>query len=188
MELEKVANKLMEVSEEGVSTISKLCREQVQLQNEIRELEGAIKVKKARLREVSEELLPTSADEHQIKEITTEDGYNVTINDFYDARISATDLEQREKAFAWLVANKFDYLIKNKVEIIFERKEHNQAMALVEDLKTRGLAKKSSTKTWVEYQSLKAFVKEQIQKGEVKLPFDLLNIYEGRRAKVTKKI
>tara|TARA_Y100000004_G_scaffold9729_1_gene10545 strand:- start:299 stop:865 length:567 start_codon:yes stop_codon:yes gene_type:complete len=188
MELEKVANKLMEVSEEGVSTISKLCREQVQLEQDIRELEGAIKLKKARLKEVSEELLPTSADEHQIKEITTEDGYNVTINDFYDARISATDLEQREKAFAWLVANKFDYLIKNKVEIIFERKEHNIAMALVEDLKKRGLAKKSSTKTWVEYQSLKAFVKEQIQKGEVKLPFDLLNIYEGRRAKVTKKI
>ena len=188
MELEKIANKLMEVSEEGVSTISKLCKEQVQLEQDIRELEGAIKLKKARLKEVSEELLPTSADEHQIKEITTEDGYTVTITDFYDARISATDLEQREKAFAWLVANKFDYLIKNKVEIIFERKEHNQAMALVEDLKTRGLAKKSSTKTWVEYQSLKAFVKEQIQKGIVKLPFDLLNIYEGRRAKVTKKI
>ncbi len=88
MELEKVANKLMEVSEEGVSTISKLCREQVQLEQDIRELEGAIKLKKARLKEVSEELLPTSADEHQIKEITTEDGYNVTINDFYDARIS----------------------------------------------------------------------------------------------------
>ena len=169
MELEKVANKLMEVSEEGVSTISKLCREQVQLQNEIRELEGAIKVKKARLREVS-------------------DGYTVTITDFYDARISATDTEQREKAFAWLVDNNFDHLIKNKVEIVFDRKEHNKATALVADLKTRGLADKSSTKTWVEYQSLKAFVKEQIQKGEVKLPFDLLNIYEGRRAKVTKKI
>ena len=42
MELEKVANKLMEVSEEGVSTISKLCREQVQLEQDIRELEGAI--------------------------------------------------------------------------------------------------------------------------------------------------
>ena len=74
------------------------------------------------------------------------------------------------------------------MEIVFDRKEHNKATALVADLKTRGLADKSSTKTWVEYQSLKAFVKEQIQKGEVKLPFDLLNIYEGRRAKVTKKI
>ncbi len=46
MELEKVANKLMKVSEEGVSTISKLCREQVQLEQDIRELEGAIKVKR----------------------------------------------------------------------------------------------------------------------------------------------
>ena len=47
MELEKIANKLMAVSEEGVSTISKLCKEQVQLEQDIRELEGAIKVKKA---------------------------------------------------------------------------------------------------------------------------------------------
>ena len=182
MELEKVANKLMEVSEEGVSTISKLCREQVQLQNEIRELEGAVKVKKARLMEVSEELLPTSADEHQIKEITTEDGYNVTITDFYDARISATDTN----AVALLCS-----LRSNTISTLFfirwsKLLSTNQANAFSRC--SRSVADKSSTKTWVEYQSLKAFVKEQIQKGEVKLPFDLLNIYEGRRAKVTKKI
>ena len=41
----------------------------------------------------------------------------------------------------------------------------------------------TQTKTWVEPMTLKSFVKEQVEKGE-NLPYDLLGIYVGQRAKI----
>ena len=185
MDLEKVANQLTQMTEEGLSLVSSLSKEQIQLEEKIRGLEQEVKVTKIRLKEVSEDLLPSAMAEYNIKETTTSDNYNIKITDFYDARISTTDIEAREKAFNWLVENKFDYLIKNRIEILFPRKEDNKAKSLMAELREREM--NASNKAWVEPQSLKAFVKEQIQKGEVSMPYDLLNIYEGRRAKITKK-
>ena len=43
-----------------------------------------------------------------------------------------------------------------------------------------------NTKKWVEPMTLKAFVKDQIEKGSA-IPMDLFGIYIGDKAKITKR-
>ena len=66
-----------------------------------------------------------------------------------------------------------------EARITLPRKKKNKD--LLAELGQRGMA--TQTKTWVEPMTLKSFVKEQVEKGE-NLPYDLLGIYVGQKAKI----
>ena len=78
----------------------------------------------------------------------------------------------------------FGDLIKNTVTTTFNRGQDNQVAELVKVCEQFGF--KYLQKQKVEPMTLKAFAKEQVEKGK-ELPFDLFGIYIANKAKLKTK-
>jgi hypothetical protein len=89
-----------------------------------------------------------------------------------------------DEAFNWLRDNGHGDLIKNNVTLTFGRSEDAIAKQLVDELQQKGHNVKQAEK--VEPMTLKAFVKEQIQKGK-NVPSDLFGVYIANKTKITTK-
>ena len=178
VDLEDIADKLSQVSEKGLSMVSSLAQQQINLEKRIADIEQELKAKKRELREVQEDLLPAALQEYNMTGYTMDDGSEISVKPFYSANISK---DKSDEAFEWLTSNGHASLIKNNVSASFGRGQDNEAKSLLSELHDRGLETKS--KTWVEPMTLKAFVKEQVEKGE-NLPYDLLGIFVGQRANI----
>ena len=106
------------------------------------------------------------------------DGNEITVSSFYNASIPKS---RTEEAFGWLRDNQYGDLIKNVVTATFGRDEDALANKVLVNLQSQGYA--TNQKQWVEPMTLKAFVKEQVEKG-TPIPSDLFGVYIGKKAKV----
>jgi hypothetical protein len=122
--------------------------------------------------------LPDVMQEIGLTNFTLADGSKLEIKATYGARIP---VEHREAAFAWLQEKGYDDIIKNMVSVPFGRGEDSSATEFME------LAQKSGylpdQKKEVHPQTLKAFVKEQLEKG-TPVPMDLFGVFTGHRATI----
>lgn len=109
------------------------------------------------------------------------DGSSVEVKPFYSARIPVS---KSEEAFNWLRENDFADLIKNTVSVSFGRDEDDAAKDLLNELSSSGM--NTAQKEWVEPMTLKAFVREQVEKGS-DLPLETFNVYIGQKSKITKE-
>ena len=178
MDFESVAGDLTSINQSGISTISNLCKQQLALEKRIADLEEELKDAKREHRKIAEDLLPAAMDEHGMSQLKMDDGSEISVSPYYSASISK---DRADEAFQWLTEAGHGSLIKNHVTAAFGRGEDNSAKDLLAELDQRGMA--TQTKTWVEPMTLKSFVKEQVEKGE-NLPYDLLGIFVGQRAKI----
>jgi|TARA_R100000084_G_C4654795_1_gene152087 hypothetical protein len=178
MDFESVAGDLTSINQSGISTVSNLCKQQIALEKRIADLELELKDAKREHRKVAEDLLPAALQEYGVTELKMEDGSEITVAPYYSASIAK---DRQDEAFRWLTEAGHGSLIKNHVTAAFGRGEDNSAKDLLAELEQRGL--QTQTKTWVEPMTLKSFVKEQVEKGE-NLPYDLLGIFVGQRAKI----
>lgn len=181
MDFETTANELTKVSEKGLSSVSALCKKQLQLEDRVKELKAELKETERSLREISQDLLPSAMQEHNLKTLQTDDGHEVVISDFVSAHISEAN---RKDAHDWLASNGFGSLIKNTVTASFGRNEDNKAKDLLANLESQGMT--VTNKVWVEPQTLKSFVKEQTGKGE-NIPHDLFGVFLGLQTKIRRK-
>lgn len=116
-----------------------------------------------------------------VNAIKLADGTQVEVKPFYGARIPESRVEE---AFSWLREKGFGDLIKNTVTTTFNRGQDNQVAELVKVCENFGF--KYLQKQKVEPMTLKAFAKEQVEKGK-ELPFDLFGIYIANKAKLKTK-
>lgn len=181
MRFAEAASELSRLDEGGLSSVAGLVRRQLALETEVGNLEELLKQKKEELRQVSEDLLPSALEEYGLKELRMDDGSTITVQTFYGASIPK---DRTEEAFNWLRTNDFGDLIKNTVSVSFGRNEDNIAKSVAAELQSQGYA--TSQKEWVEPMTLKAFVKEQVEKGNM-LPSDLFGIFTGRKTKIKGK-
>tara|TARA_R100001369_G_scaffold19855_3_gene36144 strand:- start:4641 stop:5174 length:534 start_codon:yes stop_codon:yes gene_type:complete len=168
----------------GDATLKALTEKSNELQdlnNQVEELEMELGKLKASTRELSEITIPNMLSELGLSEITLKDGCKINTATYYSARITE---ENREEAFEWLDSNGFSDIIKNTVSISFGRNEDESAKKLVHTLDTDGYT--TAQKKWVEPMTLKAFVREQVEKGS-DLPLETFNVYIGQKTKVIKK-
>ena len=177
---------MFEPEEKNINDISLkelTCRSEElgELLSRFADLEEQMGKLKAKTRELSEIIIPNMLSELGLSEITLKDGNKITTSTYYSARI--TD-ENREEAFAWLDENGFSDIIKNTVSVSFGREEDDSAKKLLETLDTDGY--KTAQKKHVEPMTLKAFVREQVEKGS-DLPLETFNVYIGQKTKVIKK-
>ena len=182
-DFESAAEELKSITEKGMSEVSKLAKQQIELQKIVTNLETQIKQAKKDLKVVQEDLLPAAFYEHYVKSINI-DGYEIKVEDFYSASIPK-DEEKRERAFNWLIDNGYGDLIKNVVSANFVRGQEQKAQEFVEELAGRGLS--FSTRKWVEPMTLKAFVKDLHKDGKVSIPMDDFGVFIGNKAKIIKK-
>jgi len=148
------------------------------LEEQIEELNNQLKVVKEKHRRISEEQLPEALQEAGVSEFKLKDGTKVSTSTYYSARITP---DNKEEAFNWLRENRFADLIKNTVSVSFGRDEDDAARELLKELNSTGM--NTAQKEWVEPMTLKAFVREQVEKG-TDLPYETFNIYIGQKSKI----
>lgn len=171
-------------TEEPAGEISQL----TSLANQLELLEDDMAAASARLDELTRQrdhlavaVIPELMDKLGIEGLPLRDGRELAIKESVTAGISA---DRREAAHNWLRSAGFADLIKRKVTIEFGRGQDNEAGALVDDLRKRGL--RPDDKSDVNYQTLGAFVRRRLAEGG-ELPMELLGVNRIRRALVKEK-
>ena len=170
----------VEATDDEIRRIAELANKQLELEQEVQIKEEELKAKKEELRSVQEHDLPDAFAEAGISEIKLADGSRVRSEPFVTAHISKANTE---KAHAWLVDNGHGNIIKREVSAKFAKGDEN-FLAAMKALQAVGI-KNVDTKEAVHHQTLKAFARDEIQKG-TDIPVDLFGLYSGFKTKITK--
>tara|TARA_S200002703_G_C3797042_1_gene246123 strand:+ start:2228 stop:2761 length:534 start_codon:yes stop_codon:yes gene_type:complete len=165
----------------SLKALSEKSNQLQKLDDAIKEAEQTLGQLKAEYRELSEVDIPSMLSELGLSEITLKDGNKISTSTYYSARISE---DKRDEAFQWLNNNGFGDIVKNTVSVSFGREEDDSAKKLVDSLEDNGYA--TAQKKWVEPMTLKAFVREQVEKGS-DLPLETFNVYIGQKTRIIKK-
>ena len=164
------------------SDIAESCNKLLDIQKKISTAEEEMKKLKEVETTLSEQTIPNLMQQAGISMLKLADGSSVEVKPFYSARIPASKSEQ---AFDWLRENGHGDMIKNQVSLEFGMRQDNEAKALVEELKQKGLAVQQ--KTSVHPSTLRGFVREQIQDLGKDVPAELFGTYVANKTKITTK-
>lgn len=167
-------------SDDKLNAVSNLIEAQVTAENLVSEIDSDLKEAKEHLRLIREERLPEAMRIAGVIDFTTTDFYSVSLKDVYYANIKP---DNQIDAFAWLKEEGHDDIIKNDVNLSFGRGEEQLAIDAVDRLVAAGYT--PSTKKHIHWQTLRAFVKEQMIKG-VNLP-DSIDVHVVPTTKVKRK-
>lgn len=170
-----------EVTEDKLDRIRHFGALQRQIVKAIADLENSLELQKEKLRRIVEQDLPEAMDAVGMLSFTLDDGAKISVKPFYSASISE---ERKDEAFDWLKENDFDGLIKADVSVKFGKGEFEVAQEFLNFI--RGFNQKTidpEYKESVHWQTLRAFVKEQIEGGHP-LPLDLFGVFVGRKAEL----
>jgi DNA-binding protein H-NS len=180
MDLEQLSKEIT-IDTSVSQDIAELCNKLLDVQKEVTTLEDKLKKKKEEELKLSEQDIPNLMQKAGVAALKLTNGSSVEIKPYYGARIPAS---RTDEAFDWLRENNYGDLIKNNVTLTFGRNEDNVAKTLVDELRQKGHNVKQAEK--VEPMTLKAFVREQIEKGK-NVPADLFGVYVATRTKITTK-
>ena len=160
--------------------ISATAAEQKAAELRVAELEDQLKEAQVALRDVKEHRLPELMAAAEQKKITTLDGIGVEIKEIIRGSIPAASADQ---AFAHLEEVGDERLIKREFNIQFGKDEEKWANKFEGDLKRRKKPLRVKRKKAVNPQTLQAYVREKLAKGE-KFPMKLFGVYVQKFAKV----
>lgn len=155
------AEKPVAVTNEGLALVSSLIKLQFDQELKVAQLEDDLKEAKKRLSQTSEVDLPEAMKQCGVKSFVTEDNLEVELKEDVNVGISEAN---REPAYHWLKSHEFDGLIKSDLAMHFDKDQLEKADKLVEALRKKGY--EVEVKQSIHYQTLKAFVKEQLADGE----------------------
>jgi len=168
----------LQVKDDDISGIAALARRAKLLEKEINDLEETVKERKNQFRKITEEALPEALAQLGMSSFKMEDGSSIDIKPFYSASISEA---RRAEAFQWLRDHGFDDIIKNTVSVRFGRGEDELCVRLLDLLGQQGYPAAQAEK--VEPQTLKAWVKERVERGE-EFPTELFGAFIGKKATI----
>ena len=175
--LEEIKTALDQITDQDAEELRDLCEQFVRLRN-LRE--GAINLLddiKAQYRRYERELVPDAMDALGMRALTTDSGVQVNVND----DISKDNMPQ---AYEWLRTNNHGDIIKNQVQVTFNRNQDNLAGDFYANAMQKGLD--VERKERVHPSTLKAWVREMRTKG-VAVPMETFGVYEGRIAKMSSR-
>lgn len=166
-------------SDEQLKMVSSLADRQVEIEKYIAKCEENLEKAKANWRNIAEKELPNAMQEIGMSKFTLSNGTSIEIKPELYASIPK---DNKAPAFAWLREHDLDGVIKNVVSVQFSKGEDAKALELAEKLAMDGLLPQQEQS--VHPQTLKALLKEQINKG-VEVPLEKFGGYSVNRAKVT---
>ena len=166
---------------EDLCGIAALAEKQVHAQETVADLENSLALEKEKLRRISEEELPESMIALGLKSFTLSNGNKLDVKTFYRGNISE---KNKEQAHDWLRDRGHADLIKNQVVCSFGKGEDHDALTLMGQLKE--LKYDYENKKSVHPSTLKAFVREQIERGKT-LPLDMFGIHIGQRSEIRRQ-
>ena len=166
--------------DEDLGRLAKLVFEQQTLEREIERHEDEIKKLKERLEIVITKTIPEIFRELHMTSMGLDDGSELIVEKMIRASLSE---ERKAPACAWLRENNQDDLIKSEVKILFGRGEDSAKLKVIESLLEIAPGANWSQNETVPWNTLTAFVKEQMELG-AELPKDLLGIFVQDIAKI----
>jgi len=140
--------------------------------------ERLLKQAKENERRLREEAIPLLMFELGIRNIGLEDGTSIESSTEVYASVPAA---RKAEAFKWLDENDFSGIIKTQLEINFSRGDNELAKKWLQFLRSKDLD--ISMNESVHPQTLKAFIKEQIEAG-TQIPLSLFGAMVVDTAKV----
>ena len=152
-----------------------------ELQKRIELQEDNLKNSKKQFEYLSAEVIPTMMAEMGLSHLKLMDGSSVDVKPNYSASIT---IANKDAAFQWLRDNGLGDIIKNEISVSFGRNEDNKAADYA--ILAQGHGYQPTQKLKVEPMTLKALVRERIEKGD-DMPTDLFNVFAGSRTKITRK-
>lgn len=168
----------LQVADNDLQGLAQMARRAKSLEKEIEDFEADLKQKKEQYRKLTEEVIPEALTSMGLKSFRMDDGSSIEIKAFYSASITEA---RRAEAFQWLRENGYDDIIKNTVSVRFGRNESGLADRAIEILRAAGFPVEQAEK--VEPMTLKAWVKEQVEKGR-EFPSELFGAYIGQKATI----
>ncbi len=147
---------------------------------EVTKAEEELKEAQEKYRQLEQFTIPEYMDTLGLEEFTTTRGMRVVV----ETKIRASIGKNKGPAFAWLIENGHDGIIKRTVVVAFNREQAEEAAELMKKLHPDFAGVKQDMK--VEGATLTAFVKEQLKEGN-DVPIDIFGIFEQRFAKITLK-
>ena len=177
---QEAVSKVENLSTKGLHGIAEVARNIRTKEREVEDLKQTLKESEAALRQLTDQDLPDLLHEIGIHEFTLDDGSKVEVRPLYGASIP---VRHREEAHAWLREKGFGDIIKNVVSVPFGRGEDGKAGEFISMARMQGF--EVTQKEQVHSGTLKAFVKEQIEKGQ-EVPNDLFGVFTGERAFIKK--
>lgn len=167
-------------SDDELSRVSDLARQQREQEAAVQELESRLKAERKKLRQIQEVDLPEAMHEAGLAEAALDDGSRIVVKEGVNAHISK---DRQDKAFEWLEQHGHGDLIKSMAQVnigqdadLRQRVMSGLEQAGVDDDIIDYIRK-------VEPQTLKSWAREQIRQGHTP-PEDLFGIYQYRQAKV----
>ena len=174
------ADTLGGVDADGGKQLSSLVRQLNSIQQQIDEAEEHLKALKQDKQRISFEQIPMLMDEMGIERVDV-DGATVQLKPFVSASIPA---DRKQDAFNWLREHGLDDIIKNDIIVSFGRGQDNAAGDVMYDLEQKAFHPEQ--KTHIHSMTLKAFVKERVEKG-LPIDLDMFGAYVARTADVKRK-
>ena len=169
---------MMDITDSELAMVSSLAEKQVELEVRIAKGEALLEQLKKEHREISEKALPAALQEVGLASVTLTNGKKVTVKTEIYASIPK---DSSAPAFAWLRDHGHGALIKNIISTEFGKGEDEKAVEAAMLLAEAGFT--PSQKESVHPMTLKAFLKEQVEKGQ-DVPLDLFGAFVFNKSKV----
>jgi len=176
MNLEQLTT--INIKTDEVKEISEACNKLTSQNQKVETIQKSLKEAEEESRRLSEEVIPTLMQQAGVSSIKLDNGTSVEVSPYYYAKISE---DKRAEAFQWLRENDHGDLIKNNVSVSFGKGEDSNAVNLKSELEAKGLV--VDQKQDVHWQTLRGFVKEQIEKNKT-LPSETFGLYIANRTKI----
>ena len=176
MNLEQLTT--INIKTDEVKEISEACNKLTSQNQKVETIQKSLKEAEEEARRLSEEVIPTLMQQAGVSSIKLDNGTSVEVSPYYYAKISE---DRKAEAFQWLRENNHGDLIKNNVSVSFGKGEDSNAVKLKSELEAKGLV--VDQKQDVHWQTLRGFVKEQIEKNKT-LPSETFGLYIANRTKI----
>ena len=164
----------------GVENLSDLVIKLQKLEDEIKEDEERIKLKKQNADQISNIAIPEIMDSLKMKTMKLADGSAIEVKEIYSATIP---IDKKEGAYNWLREHDLGDLIKNEITVSFGRGEDNKASKYADLAKGNGF--EPTQKLKVEPMTLKALFRERSENNQ-ELPSEHFNLFKGNKTKITR--
>jgi hypothetical protein len=164
----------------GVENLSDLVIKLQKLEDEIKEDEERIKLKKQNADQISNIAIPEIMDSLKMKTMKLADGSAIEVKEIYSATIP---IDKKEGAYNWLREHDLGDLIKNEITVSFGRGEDNKASEYADLAKGNGF--EPTQKLKVEPMTLKALFRERSENNQ-ELPSEHFNLFKGNKTKITR--
>jgi len=170
-----------ELPSDGLKKLQSLIDEADMLDSMMDDLMEQLSNAQSRYNHIKTRELPDLMAELQTGEWTNEGGTNVKLDNFVSGSLPK-EPAALDAAIKWIEENGGESLLKGVMEIPFNKSQHNEALALKDELINKGYP--ASYSPSIHAQTLMAFVREKLKGGE-DVPLQTLGIFSGRVAKIT---